>query len=81
VPARARIAGEALLIWKDRFAGDDAIARHTMRRQAALQLEAAGSGFVAAGYRPLARETLDEAQDRRGIRRSLIERSRSLARP
>jgi hypothetical protein len=52
-----------------------------MRRQAALQLEAAGSGFVAAGYRPLARETLDEAQDRRGIRRSLIERSRSLARP
>ena len=60
--------------------GRDDVARDAVRGQRALQLEATRAGFVAALHRALAAQALDEAQDRRDVRRQRMQRRRPLAR-
>jgi hypothetical protein len=60
-------------------AGCNDVARIVMRDQRALQLEAARPGLGAALDRPGAAHALDEAQNRRIVRRQLMNRRLLLA--
>ena len=57
----------------------DHVTADVMRRQRALQLEAARPGFVATLDRPLTVEALDKAQNRRTVRRQRVQRGRPLS--
>jgi len=52
------------------------VAGNLARRECALQLKTAGSGFVTAADRSLALHALDEAQDRGAVRCQRVERRR-----
>jgi hypothetical protein len=58
--------------WNQR--GRDDVTLDPIRRQGALQLEAAGPGLVATAHRAVPLELLDEAPDRRHIRGELVDR-------
>ena len=58
--------------------GGDHVTRHAVRGQRALEVEATGAGLITAAHGTLSAEPVNEAQNRRGIRRQRMQRRRTL---